>query len=99
MKPTSQIDPAAVTAWESATVQNLDPVLAADASAQLWEAIVTHRSTGDVAQFAATARRLAASSDLSTRDIVEQAITALTILSAPTPLSTHRPAAESAAKE
>lgn len=84
---------ASLAAWESTTVQNLNPLLLAASAEQLWDAIVAHRSTGDTAAFAVTARAIASTAGQFVRDTMERAIAALAVVTATSS------AAEPAAKE
>jgi hypothetical protein len=67
-----------LAAWESATMQNLSPLLSTGAGEDLWTAILAHRASGDVHAFAAEARSLPAGP--VTREVIERAIDALAAL-------------------
>lgn len=75
----------ALAGWESATVQNLGPLLNGADSDALWLAILAHRESGDGATFATQARALSA--DPRTHRIIELAIASL-------PASPSAPTAE-----
>lgn len=69
----------ALAGWESATMQNLGPLLGETASATLWDAIVAHREHGDADTLAAAARAVIPPSLPLVRERLERALTALPV--------------------
>jgi hypothetical protein len=65
---------AITAAWESATMQNVSPLVSAGISERLWHDIVALRESGDIEAFATEVRALVATANPIVRVAVERAI-------------------------
>lgn len=90
----TQHSPDAIAAWESATVQNLGPLLTENDSAGLWSALLAHRDSGDANAFASAAREIGILAGPRAAVLIESAIAALD-----RPPSAPSPAARAAHEE
>lgn len=88
----------ALAAWESATVQNLAPLLHENVAEVLWSHILSLRSTKDLETFAASVRADVVSAERRVTELVEHAIASLHALPDEDPIAEPVPVSSPIAK-